>query len=70
MSASQWVFLEDCTIKAMTEKAMLVECEQLDEPAWIPLSQVEDPDKFEVGDKEISVGVTEWWAKKNGIEVE
>ena len=70
MSASNWVYLDDCTIKHITDKAMLVECEEFDEPKWIPLSQVEDPDKFDIGDEEITVGVSSWWAQKNGLEVD
>lgn len=70
MSASNWVDLEDCTIVKVTEKAMLVECDQLDGQTWIPLSQVDDPEKFETGDEDITVSVTEWWAKKNDIETE
>jgi hypothetical protein len=70
MSASNWVHLDDCTIKHITDKAMLVECDLFDEALWIPLSQVDEPDKFEVGDEGITVSVSEWWAKKNNIEVD
>jgi hypothetical protein len=70
MGHSSWVHLDDCTIKHVTANAILVECELFEEAMWIPLSQVDEPDKFEAGDTDITVSVSEWWAKKNNIEVD
>lgn len=68
MSASQWVFLENCTILARTNNALLVASEDLGEATWIPLSQIEEEDKFEKGDKDCTVGITTWMAKKLGLD--
>jgi hypothetical protein len=67
MSASGYVYLDVAKIHAMTEKAMRVELED-GELLWLPLSQCADADSFEVGDENLTVGITEWLAKEKGIE--
>jgi hypothetical protein len=66
MSASGYVHLEDCNIKAVTANAVLVEWDGDD--YWFPASQVADPDVFEKGDEGVTVSVTEWIANQKGIE--
>lgn len=66
MSASGYLHLEDCNIKAVTERAILVEYDG--EEIWFPVSQVADPDVFEKGDEGVTVSVSEWIANQKGIE--
>lgn len=61
------VLLEDVTVKAVTEKALLVEYG--DEEVWIPVSQVvpEETDvEFERGATG-TLAVTQWIAKEKGL---
>jgi hypothetical protein len=68
MSAGNFVHLEECDILAVTERAVLVRYE--DEDHWIPVSQLADRDdhNHEVGDKGVTVSITEWIAEQKGIE--
>lgn len=69
MPASNWVHLENCEIVAVSDKAILVVNEEpLGEPTWFPKSQVDEADKFVVGDKDVTVSITEWIANQKGIE--
>lgn len=67
MSFSQWVHLEDCTVKKVTERAMLIEYDGND--VWLPLSQVSEAEQYEEGDEGITISVTEFIAREKGIEV-
>ncbi len=61
------VLLEDVTVKAVTEKALLVEYD--DDEVWIPISQIvtEDTDvDFERGATG-TLAVTQWIAKEKGL---
>jgi hypothetical protein len=66
MSASRWVHLEECSVKAVTERAILVEYEG--EELWFPLSQVSEGDQYENGDEGVTISVTEWIADQKGID--
>lgn len=67
MSASNCVHLECERIVRETEKAFL--CLFSEEEHWVPKSQIADEgDNLTVGDTNVTVSVTEWWATKNGIE--
>lgn len=66
LSASNYVHLDDITIKRVTDKAMLIEWEE--EEFWLPLSQVADADDYEAGDQHCNISITEWIAKEKGIE--
>jgi hypothetical protein len=68
MSRSEFVYLEDCMVIEVREKSMKIVYD--DEEIWLPLSTVEDPDKFEAGDGPITVGIREWKAIDLGIEVD
>lgn len=71
MSQSGYVHLDVARVVKITEKAMLVKLACDDESnvgRWIPLSQVADADNYEEGDENLTVSVTEWWAKKEGLE--
>lgn len=49
-----------------TEKAILVEAPDFDEPTWIPQSQVDDDsDVYKVGTSGTLI-VSDWWAEKQG----
>lgn len=63
MSASNWVHLEDCTVRRVTDKAMLIDWDG--GYWWIPLSQVS-----EAGDTMVTISVTEWIANEKGIEAD
>jgi hypothetical protein len=66
MSASRWVHLEECSVKVVTERAILVEYEG--EELWFPLSQVSEGDQYENGDEGVTISVTEWIADQKGID--
>jgi hypothetical protein len=66
MPSSEYIWLENCKILRVTERAIQVEHD--DGIFWFPISQVEDADRFETGDEDVSVGITEWIAKQKGIE--
>lgn len=62
------VHMSDCRIVKLTANAVLVE--YLEEEIWLPLSQVDDPDKLVQGEGGYTISIPEWLAKKNGIEKE
>jgi hypothetical protein len=66
MGQSNWVWLEGCRVKKITAAAILIEYD--DEEHWIPISQIDQPDRLEQGDEDITIGVTEWIAKQKGIQ--
>lgn len=68
MGASRWVFLEGCFVAAATEKALLVEYD--DEQYWIPRSQIEDGEKYEKGDEDVTLAITEFIAREKGIDTD
>lgn len=63
MSASNWEHLESCTVLRDTEKAILVEYEE--EEFWIPRSCVSEGEKYEEGDEDVTLSVSEWFWKKH-----
>ena len=65
MSASSWVHVDVEEIKAETDKAFLFVIDG--EERWVPRSQVADPDDYKRGDKEASVSITEFIARKLGL---
>ena len=68
MAVSSWLHLDVKEIKAETDKAILCVLDNDDEDeVWIPLSQVNDPKNYGKGDKNCTVSVSEWWAKKNDM---
>jgi hypothetical protein len=68
MSASNYVHLDDVTIKRETDKALLIVWEG--EEFWIPLSQIADAGDYHQGDEHCNLSITEWIAKQKGIEVD
>ena len=68
MSASSWVHHNNVDIVNGSDKALLLRFNEIDEQeAWIPVSQIADPDDYEVGDEEVSISISEWIAEKKGI---
>ncbi len=67
MGASNYVHLEDVTVVRKTDSAFLLRLDD-DTEEWFPRSQVADPDDYDEGDEGCTVSVTEWIAKKKGIE--
>lgn len=61
-----WCYLEVREILKVTEKAFLVMLEDGNE-VWIPHSQLSDSDAFEVGDVNIEMKVTSWWASQEEL---
>ena len=53
-----------CEIRIVTAKAVLIHDGARE--AWIPKSQIEDPDEFEVGEH-IELLLPEWLAKAKGL---
>lgn len=54
-----------CYIKHETENAILIEDETLDEPIWIPLSQVDEIHRAKDG--LATVVMTDWIARRKGL---
>lgn len=50
----------------ITEKAMLIEINE--EDVWLPLSQVADYERYEEGDTDLTLSITEFIAEKEGLE--
>lgn len=69
-SASNWIHLEECDVLAESDKAILVACELFEEDLWIPRSQISEGEKYHKDDTDVTISVTEWWVKKNKIEVD
>lgn len=66
MGQSNWVHLESCNVLRTTDAAILVEYEG--EEIWLPISQVSEGEKYEEGDEDITISITEWLAGVKGIE--
>ena len=66
MSQSGYVHLEGCRVAHETDDAFLIEYEG--EEHWIPRSQIADPETYVEGDNGVTISVSEWFAKKKGIE--
>lgn len=63
---SNYVHLEECEIKAETEKAFLIVYE--DAEYWIPKGQMANPDDYKKGQTGRTVSITEWIAGEKGLE--
>jgi len=69
VSAGRFVYLEDVTVKRLTDRAVLVEWDG--EEYWLPLSQLEENgDNLRAGESGYTLGLTEWICKQKGIDVE
>ncbi len=56
----EYVDLEDCTIKAVTDKAILIEHDG--DSVWVPKSVIEDAEQYEKWNRDVTVMVEEWFA--------
>ena len=65
MSHSGWFHLDVEEILAETDNAFL--CETEDAEIWIPKSQIKDAGDYEDGDENVTISVTEWFVKKEGL---
>ena len=65
---SDYVHLEDCTIRKETASAFLVEFDGTD--YWLPKTQVADADNYAEGDEGVTLSITRWIAYQKGIEGE
>lgn len=52
--------------KHATDKAILIECDDLDEEEWIPLSQVSEDSEVMDTDDEGTLIITLWLAEQKG----
>jgi len=68
MSQSGYTHIDVEEITQETDKAFL--CIIDGEAIWLPKSQIADADDYEMGDKNLSMSITEWIAKEKGIEGE
>jgi hypothetical protein len=65
---SNYVHLTGCAVVKVTDKAMLVDVPDHGQE-WIPLSQIADEgDNLKQGDTDVTVSITEWFAKKANLE--
>lgn len=69
MSASRWVHLDVVEVRRESIKAFELELEEA-EVVWIPKSQIHDPGRLKMGDRNVTVSITEWIANEKGIEIE
>lgn len=53
-------------VVAATDMALLLEVDG--EEYWVPKSQMEDPDEFVRGDRNVEIFMTEWIAKQKGLD--
>lgn len=67
-----WTHVDVKEIRGETEKAFRIEVKTDDgSPGpihWVPKKVISDPDDYEVGDKDCTVSIEEWFATKEGIE--
>lgn len=68
MGSSGYVHIQVDIIIRETDKAFLVEVG--DNQHWIPKSQIASADDYDVGDRNITVSITEYIAKQLGLEEE
>lgn len=65
----EWVAIGPVKVVCMTDRAILIECDDYDDPIWIPKSQI-DNDASEVAPKKGDVGVltiSKWIAEQKGL---
>lgn len=67
MGASNWIHVDVNRIEAGTDKAFLLDIEELDEMLWVPKSVISDPDDYVVGQVNCTVSIQEWWIEKNEV---
>ncbi len=69
-SASSYVHVSVRAILRITAAGMLVVIGEDDEQeeVWLPLSQVADSEKYEQGDEDLTISVSEWIAEKKGLK--
>jgi hypothetical protein len=68
MAEHDYVWFENTRVLGVTSKALHVVLEGVGE-AWLPKSQVEDPERLAEGDTGITLGVSQWILDQKGIEV-
>ena len=63
----EYYTVKECTVKRETDKAILVDSEELNEgPTWIPISQIaNDSEVKEMGDDGDLI-VSSWFASQKG----
>lgn len=49
-----------------TDNALLIRFEE-DIEEWIPVSQIADPNDYDVGDMDGTISLTEWIANQKGL---
>ncbi len=64
--ASEWFHLDVEEILRETEKAFLVLLDDGEE-VWLPISQISEPEDYEVGDKDCTISITGWLAREKGL---
>lgn len=66
MSFGEYVHLDVEEILHETDKAFRIKLKSGEE-TWMPKSQVSDADNYNVGDKNLTLSVTEWIASQKGL---
>lgn len=61
-------FAFEVIVKRVTDKAILVDCDELEEYVWIPKSEILDPEPedLSVGDQE-EIEIPKWLAIEKGL---
>jgi hypothetical protein len=65
VGASNWVHLDVDEILRETDAAFLVQIGE--DEVWLPKSQIDGADGYEVGDCDLTISVTEWLARQKGL---
>lgn len=68
MSFSHWVYIAIDEILRETDRAFLVSIDG--DEVWLPRSQIADADDYEVGDQDVTLGITEFIAREKGLEAD
>lgn len=73
MGSSGWTHLDVKEIKGETEKAFKLHLKpqekgEVGDIIWVPKSVINDPNDYEVGDKDCTISVEDWWAEKEELE--
>lgn len=67
MSSSTYWNFKLTEVKQITEKAMLLDLARVDELIWVPISQIADPERYNIGDHG-TISITQWFVEKQNLE--
>lgn len=63
-----WVYITAESVEQVTPNAICIKYRG--QRIWLPKSQIEEPEKFDYGDTDVTIGMSEWIAQQKEIEGE